>query len=45
MAIRNGVAAVALENYSLTTLMFPTVMALACVVFIAMVLSRRRAIS
>jgi hypothetical protein len=45
MAIRNGVAAVALENYSLTTLMFPTVMAFACAVFIAMVFTRRRAIS
>jgi len=42
MAARNATAAMALEHYSLTTLMFPTVMAAACVVFIANVLYRRR---
>jgi len=42
MAARNAIAAAALEHYSLTTLMFPTVMAAVCVVFIATVLYRRR---
>jgi len=42
MAVRNAVAAVALEHYSLTTLMFPTVMAGVCVAFIVTVLRRRR---
>jgi hypothetical protein len=44
MAARNTVAAVALEHYSATTLMFPTVMAAVCVVFIATVLYRRRVV-
>jgi hypothetical protein len=44
MAARNAIAAMALEHYSLTTLMFPTVMAAVCVVFIATVLYRRRVI-
>lgn len=41
MAARNFVAAAALEHYSATTLMFPTVLAAVCVAFIAMVLWRR----
>ena len=44
MAARNAVAAVALEHYSLTTLLFPTVMAAVCVVFIATVLCRQRVV-
>lgn len=45
MAARNLVAAAALENYSLTTLLFPIALAFACVVFIGMVAYRRRIIA
>lgn len=45
MAARNIVSAIALEHYSATTLMFPTVIAAACVAFIAMVVLRRRALA
>lgn len=44
MAARNATAAVALEHYSLTTLMFPVVMAAVCIAFIATVLYRRRVV-
>jgi hypothetical protein len=41
MAARNVIAAIALERYSLTTLLFPAVIAGVCAVFIAIVLYRR----
>ena len=41
MASRNLIAIVALENYSLTTILFPAATALACILFIQMVLIRR----
>jgi len=41
MAIRNLIAIVALENYSLTTVLFPAATALACIIFIQMVMYRR----
>ena len=41
IALRNGLAIAALEHYSWTTVLFPAVMALACLMFIAMVLWRR----
>lgn len=44
MAARNATAAVALEHYSLTTLMFPTVIAAVCIAFIATVLHRQRVV-
>jgi hypothetical protein len=44
MAIRNGLSVVALEQHNLTTMLFPVAVALACAVFIAMVLRRRRGI-
>ena len=42
IASRNLLAILALENYSLTTLLFPAATALACILFIQMVLNRRR---
>lgn len=42
MAVRNLVCIAALENYSMTTLLFPAAIAIACAIFIAMVLSRRK---
>lgn len=39
---RNGFVVIALENYSLTTLLFPVATALGCVVLIMLVLYRRR---
>ena len=44
MASRNLIAIVALENYSLTTILFPAATALACILFIQMVTIRRNAI-
>ncbi len=41
-ALRNIIAILALENYSPTTILFPAVMAVACVVFVIMVAYRRR---
>ena len=41
IALRNIIAAIALEHYSLTTLLFPVSLAMACVLFISMVLYRR----
>jgi hypothetical protein len=42
VAIRNLISIAALEHYSLTTILFPAVTALACLVFILMVAYRRR---
>jgi hypothetical protein len=41
MASRNLIAIMALEHYSTTTILFPAATALACIVFIQMVLIRR----
>lgn len=41
MAARNVLSLVALEHYSLATTVFPAAIALACAIFIAMVLQRR----
>jgi len=40
--VRNVVAVMALEHYSLTTVLFPVAIAFACVLLIAMVVYRRR---
>ena len=42
MAIRNFIAIMALENYSITTVLFPALTAIACLIFIFMVKIRRR---
>jgi len=42
VAIRNLISIMALENFSLTTALFPAVTALACILFIMMVMDRRR---
>lgn len=44
MTIRNGFAIMALEHYSVTTTLFPSLTALACLLFIIMVTFRRRVI-
>lgn len=41
MAIRNLITLAALENHSLTTILFPTATALACILFVQMVFIRR----
>ena len=41
MTIRNLISIMALENYSLTTVLFPTVTAVVCLMFIPMVIYRR----
>jgi len=41
IASRNLIAIVALENYSLITVLFPAATALACILFVTMVLIRR----
>lgn len=41
MASRNLISIVALENYSLTTILFPAATAFACILFIQMVIVRR----
>lgn len=41
MAIRNLISIMALENYSLTTILFPAATALACILFIQMTIIRR----
>ncbi len=41
MAIRNLIAIIALEHYSLTTILFPAATALACLLLIQMVIIRR----
>jgi hypothetical protein len=40
-ALRNGVAIAALQHYSLTTVLFPAAVGIACVVFVTMVGYRR----
>lgn len=42
MAIRNLISIAALEHYSTTTVLFPAVLAGACLIFILMVIVRRR---
>jgi hypothetical protein len=44
MAIRNFVAVAALEHYSLTTLLFPVVIAITCVIFIVVITFRRKSV-
>lgn len=44
IATRNLIAIMALENYSLTTTLFPAATALACILFIQMVIIRRATI-
>lgn len=44
ISCRNIIAAIALEHYSVTTLLFPMATALACILFIQMVVYRRREI-
>jgi hypothetical protein len=41
MALRNFIVVLALENYSFTTVLFPAVIALACLMLIVMVFYRR----
>lgn len=41
MASRNLIVIIALENYSLTTLLFPATTAIACILFVLMVVTRR----
>lgn len=45
IAIRNLVSITALENYSLTTVLFPASVATTCVIFISIVVYRRRVMS
>jgi hypothetical protein len=45
MTIRNLISIAALENYSMTTVLFPAVIAATCMIFIPMVMYRRRALS
>ena len=45
MALRNLVVLSALENYSLTTVLFPATIALACLIFSLMVVYRRRVLT
>ena len=45
MALRNVISIAALEHYSLTTVLFPAVIAAACSVFVAMVAYRRRVVA
>lgn len=42
IAVRNFISVMALANYSLTTVLFPALTAIACLVFVVMVLYRRR---
>lgn len=42
IALRNGLSIFALEHYSVTTILFPAATGLACLLFTAMVLSRRK---
>lgn len=41
-AVRNFIVILALENYSLTTVLFPAAIAIACLLLIALILYRRR---
>jgi len=42
MTVRNGLAILALEHYSVTTVLFPAALALIAIVFVGMVLVRRK---
>jgi len=44
-AIRNSLVILALENYSMTTVLFPAVIAVACLLLIVMILYRRRVLA
>lgn len=44
-AVRNIIVIMALENYSLTTVLFPASITIACMLLVAMVAYRRRAIA
>lgn len=43
--LRNAILMLALEHYSLTTVMFPAAVGLSCLAFVLMVLYRRRALA
>jgi hypothetical protein len=43
--VRNVVAIMALENYSVTTVLFPVAISIACVFLMAMIASRRKIVS
>jgi hypothetical protein len=45
IVVRNLTVLLALEHHSLTTVLFPATMALACILFILMVAARRRAVT
>lgn len=45
MAVRNFIVIMALENYSMTTVLFPAVIGVACLLFILLVMYRRRRLS
>lgn len=45
MAVRNLIVVSALENYSLTTVLFPATIAAACLIFSLMVVYRRRVLT
>ncbi len=42
--LRNGIATLALENYSLTTMLFPVATGIACVLLIGIILTRREVV-
>ena len=44
-AVRNGLAVLALEHYSATTVLFPAAVGAACVAFVLMVAYRRRQVA
>ena len=44
-AVRNGLVITALEDYSLTTVLFPAVIAAACILLITVLMYRRRALA
>jgi hypothetical protein len=45
IALRNLIVILALEHYSLTTVLFPAAVGIACLIFVAMVFYRRRALA
>ena len=45
LAVRNGISLLALEHYSLVTILFPLVSGGLCVAFFALVVMRRRELS
>ena len=44
-AVRNLIVVMALENYSVTTVLFPAVIAVACMLLMAMITYRRRVLA